>query len=720
MTVAEKTLRTKNERHRDADRKRAARASEKLVVIPKCKNRARRNRLEKNDEAWLMFYFGPKSECEDAFTRPFTQQQQEMIAAYPAALNYGGDQSFAASRGEGKTTIAERMLLKYTLEGKLRYSVLFASTGLMAENSLDSIKTAIEENPLLLEDYPEACVPVQALENAPQRAGGQVVSGFRHDNGKPYEMAESKFSWCGQEIIFPSVPGSPSKGAIIATRGLDAAVRGLKKRGKRPQLAVIDDPDTEDTARSEEQAKKLETRIDRAIGGLGGQQRAIARLMLTTLQSRIAVSYRFTDPSQKPTWKGKRFRFLLTPPERVDLWEEYIQLAKASYEAFARTEGVDQYARGAHQMYLDNRAAMDAGASVANEYRFNPTILPDGSQVEVSALQMYFNAVARTSPEAVATEYDNDPPEEMGPMESGITATKIQLRLSGYPRGIVPPECTVLVMGMDLQKAGGHWVVKAYRPDATFYVIDYGFHESHGTTYGSEEGVEHAIRRVIIERMDFLKSNPYRRADGSPVEVALTLVDSGWQAPAVYRACMEIGLGIYPSKGHGKSHGCATMTFTQHGKRDHDTKPGDGWYLKRQPRESGGVWLAHCDTDRWKTFEHSRWLTQEGKPGAAYLFGSASDEERRYIEKRMPREAKDHHGFARHLTAEVEVEDIVRGATKRFWKTKPGRVQNHYLDASYLANVAANMQGIRLLGETKATRPPPDQRPTAAMLAGKK
>ncbi|MCK8178230.1 hypothetical protein, partial [Erwinia amylovora] len=83
---------------------------------------------------------------------------------------------------------------------------------------------------------------------------------------------------------------SPAAGSIVDTRGLDAAVRGLKKKGKRPKLAIVDDPYTEDTARSEEQARKLEKRIDAAIGGLGGQRRSIGRVVLTTLQSRTAVS----------------------------------------------------------------------------------------------------------------------------------------------------------------------------------------------------------------------------------------------------------------------------------------------------------------------------------------------------------------------------------------------------------------------------------------------
>lgn len=706
-----------DERSRDAARKRAQREDVKEVAIPKCADPERRSRLEANDVAWLMFYFGPDSGVTDPFTYDFTGQQLEMISELGIAFTAGGDKALAASRGEGKTTLFERMTIKYVLKGIVSYAALFAATGALADGSLDTIKTAFEENPLLALDYPEACIPVQALEGTPNRAHYQLVSGHRHDNGQPFERQPSKFKWCGQEIVLPNVPGSPSARAIIAARGLDSAVRGLKKKGRRPDIAGIDDPDTEETVNSEEQAKKLEGRIDKAIGGLGSQTRPISRIMLTTLQNRTCVSYRYTDPRLKPTWKGKRFRWLIAPPENGELWEEYCQIRRSEFEDLAAGKSDDEFCRKSHQFYVSKREAMDAGSIVANPNRFDPRVLEDGSQVEVSALQRYYNEVVRLGAEAVATEYDNDPPEETGPIESGISAGKIQMRLSGYPRRTVPPNCTLLSQGIDLQKAGGHWVVRAWLPDASPFTIDYGFHESHGVTYGSDEGIEHAIRRVILERMESLKSEPYVTADGKPVDVALTLVDSGWQAAAVYQACAEIGLGIYPAKGHGKSHGCATPNFHDIFRRTPDRKPGDGWFMSRI---AGNQWLVHCDTDRWKSFEHARWMTAEGKPGAATLFGDMTEEERRFRDKRMPRDAKDHHSYAHHLTAEVEVEETVRGTLKRFWKVKAGRVQNHYLDASYLADVAAAMKGIRLLGQVvKPAGMPPSERPSARDLAAR-
>jgi hypothetical protein len=701
--------------HRESSQRyeREQSAAQKNVEIPQLSPelRAKREELERDDAAWLRFFF----DRPDMFWYDFVPQQRQMIRAIARAIEFGGDQALAASRGEGKTKISERMLLKYTLQGKLSFSVLFAATGSKAIDSLRSIKDEVESNDLLCQYYPEICVPVRALQNTPNRAHYQTVSGYRHDNGERFERQSSKFTWCGAEIYFPNVPGAPAARAIIATRGLDSEVRGLNKLNQRPQLAVIDDPDTEETVNSEEQAKKLEERIDRGIAGLGSQRRPVARVMITTLQRRDCVSAWYTDPSRKHSFKGRRYRFLARAPDRQDLWEEYISLWRANLQARDENgEFIDEHARGAHRYFLEHFDAMVAGGEVANPHRFNPRRLEDGTQLEVCALQSYYNLVARYGPEAVQTEYDNDPPEESGPIESGITARRIQKRLSGYPQRIVPPGCTVLVQGMDIKKPGGHWVVRAWRPDCTGFTIDYGFHESHGTTYGSEDGVEAAVMRVILERMEYVRENPYLDVEGHAVPVALTLVDSGWKSQAVYDACARAGLGILPSKGIGRSNGCIQPNFHDVWKRTPDRKPGDGWFMTRQ---SGRVWLVNCDTDRWKSFEHERWMTSIEKPGAFSVFGVVPG-----TEGRLSDDERCHHSYAHHLVAEVEVEEEIKGRIIRHFKAKSTR--NHYLDASYLTCVAANMKGI-VLPTARGTaslgaKLPPNSRPSIAQVAGRK
>lgn len=677
---------------RDRERKRQERASDSLLIIPGPEDRERRELLESDDEEWLLYYFADGCGVDDPFTYKFTSQQRDMIVAIGNALRNGGDQSIAASRGEGKTTIAERLALKYVLQGSANYIVIFAATGPMAETILDSLNTYICDNERLIADYPEVCIPVNDIQGAKQKALSQRANGERVDNRQPFEMAELRYSWCGNEFIFPDVPGSPSARAVIATRGLDAAVRGIKRRGKRPKLAIIDDPDTEDTARSEEQAKKLERRIDAAIGGLGGQRRSIGRVILTTLQSRTAVSYKLTDPKQKPTFKGRRYRYLIAPSQRQDMCDEYVAMRLDDLQQRDESGAdADPFARRSHAFYLENRDKIESGVVVSNANRYDASTLADGSQAECSAFQAYLNLIAKLGPEVVATEYDNDPPEESAVIESGLSPTRIQKQLNGYDRLVVPPGCTTITVGVDVRKVALHWVARAWQPDATGHTIDYGVHEVHGTQYGVDDGVDEAVRKSILSLVEQLKDAGFCDTSGEVKPIDLILVDAGWRTDAVYAACAEVGLGIMPVMGFGKSSGCTQANFSLAQRSSMDKRIGDGWFLSRR----GRLWLVCSDADRWKTWEHDRWMTSGGKPGSMQLFGEPS-----HPTQRLSDDEKSHHAYARHITNESEVEEPHKGTVRRRWKAKSDNT--HWLDASCYSSVAASIRGIRLAKSSAA------------------
>jgi len=685
-------------RAKDSARKRAAAATARLVIVPPCEHRRRRDMLEQNLARWLRWYF------HHIFTDAFTEQQLAMIEALRAAVVHGGDQAIAASRGEGKTTLCECVLAWSLLTGQSRFAVLFSATGGDAENSLATWKALFidDESKRLQADYPEVCTPVAALENTPNRAHYQLISGNRHDTGEPYGPVSSKFQWCGRRVQLPKVPGAPGSRGIFATRGLDAAVRGLKVGNQRPDVAVIDDPDTDETVNSSDQAAKLVRKIERNIAGLAGQKRPMARVMLTTIQRTECVSAWYTDPAQKPTWKGQRHRFMVKPPANLELWEEYQAMRLQALEQFASGQGDDEHARGAHQFYIDNRAEMDRGHEVANPNRYDQSTLPDGSQAELSAVQAYYNLVARLGAEAVATEYDNSPPEEAAALDTGLTAYRVQHQVSGYPRKRIPPGVVCLTAGIDVRKIALHWTVRAWEINGTGYTIDYGIQEVHGTVVGSDEGLDLAIRRTILERMEDWQDSPYVREGGEQLPIKLALVDAGWRTEAVYLATEEWGHGLMPAMGFGRSGGCAKPNFSDGQGQTATRRSGDGWFMSHRPTAGQGVWLVGMDADRWKAWEHDRWLTDPGQVGAMHNHGAPTDPKNRDHRKR-------HFAYSKHITAEAEVEEIVDGRLKRYWMTKSDN--NHYLDASYMANVAANICGVKLLRNVKQTAA---KQPTAA------
>jgi len=676
--MAKKKPQRKNERQRDAERKRLARQKERDLRIPRIANPNRRRRAERDIFLWLKTYF------PDAFYRPFTEQQRTIVTDILTAARYGNDKGIAAPRSDGKTTIAECVLLFCVITGQLRFPLLVAATGPDAARILDHIKAHLERNDTLAADYPEVCHPIRDLRGAPQRGGSQTVCGQR-----------TFLEWRQDYIVLPTVRRSRSSGAVVMTRGLDSAIRGIRVGVVRPDFVLVDDPETRESVKSEEQTKTRRLTIEQDLAGLGAGDKKLGRVILTTIMRRATndgnptISFEYTDPHQKPSWEGRRFKLLETFPDRQDLWDEYVSLRQADQQTG------DRHARRAHQFYLDHRDSMDAGAVLTNPERYSREILPDGSQAEVSALQRCYNIIADRGPEAFLTEYQNDPPEETGPQESGITAHRIQKQVSGYPRKVIPPGCTLLTQGVDCRKVAMHWVIKAWRPDATFFVIDYGVQEVHGTVRGSDEGLDMAIRKAVLARSEETKEVHYQTLDGKELPVELTLVDAGWRTDAVYAATKEIGLSWRPAMGFGKSNGTIQANFSPPDRATYDKKPGDGWFLSRRPK---GIWLVCMDADRWKAWEHDRWMTPTDKPGTAMLFGEASDNP-----DRLSFDEKGHMGFSKHLTAEVEVEEVIRGVLRRHWKPKSDN--NHWFDASYMADVAANMKGISLMKSMQKSQP---------------
>jgi hypothetical protein len=683
---------SKSIRLKDAERKRLSRAANKEVIIPACEDRARRERLEANDVDWLKYYFGPASGVRDPYTYEFTFQQLEMFEAFRFVMVHGGDQALAASRGEGKTTNLERMSIKYVLQGLLTYVVLLQATRDLAENSLDTIKTAFQDNPLLLADYPEVCVPVRALENTPNRAHYQLVTGNRHDNGAPFKMASDKFSWCGREIILPNVPGSPSAEAIIATRGLDAAIRGLKKKGRRPKLLAIDDPDTDTTTGNEKQTKKLESKIEKSLGGLGGQQQAAGRIMVTTIPDRISVSAVYTDPIQKPSWNGKRFRYLITPPKRKDLVDEYVMMRDQDFRDFNLGKTTDRHCRRSHAFWLAHRAEIESTAIVANPNRFDGSKLPDGSQVEVSALQHYYNEVARIGPEAVATELDNDPPADETQTRLALSAYHIQSNCaSNLERRMIPDDAVAITTGVDIQKLGLHFVSIAWSEAPIGAIIDYDFHEF--LTQGKKAAdCELLILEGLFAWHEKMQEHAYLNAAGDEFLADLTLIDMGWKEESwntqpVQLFCAQVGHAAFlPSKG------------VPNYRRPRDSSRvfiGDNWHISYP----GGTPVVQMNSDHWKLKVHEGFLLDDGQPGSIRLFNSPR------IDGRASRTF--HLSYAKHILAETHETRLVAGfrAPKTGWWKSPK--PNHYFDATYEAIAARSVRGINVLTSNQPASPNP-------------
>ncbi len=634
--------------------------------------------------AWLRWYFA------DVFTYDFTSQQREIIDGVVSVLKHGGRKAIAASRGEGKTIITACLMLWGILSGKIKFGIIFSATGQAADELLEEIKERLATNDRIAADYPEVCDPVRELGDAPQRAGTMTATGTNCETKQPYKGARVKFSWRGDRLIFPRVPGSSSHGSILATRGLDSAFLGKRIGGRRPDFVMIDDPDTEESANSPTQTDKLTKRIKGAIAGLGGQRRGVGIVMVTTIHGRDSVSARFTEPKLEPAWRGLRFRFLVHPPDDVEAWHRYVEMLREDWR------NGDELGRRAHQQYLDNMEAMNAGHRVANPNRFDP-------DKEASAIEHYYRFVAQNGIEAALTELDNDPPDATESETGLLRPADLLRRLSGYPRGVVPRGCTLVTQGIDCHGPGDPtrlgkskglvWVVVAWKPDGTAYVIDFGHTDWVPLTTRHTIEEAHAaddidIPRALRRRRDEWLAKPPVDEAGNQVSIRATMIDTRYRTEAIVRTLPEIP-GAIGWTGHGKSGGCVQSGGYN---PPRNATVGDGWYIPERSRE------FHGNADRWKEFVHDRCRVTINEPSSIAFFDPTKCESEKAATAAIAE-------LCQHICAEQIIEEPNKAGivVRKFAGIDAGgRISegaarvNHGLDALAMASAAANLLGIRL------------------------
>lgn len=648
-----------DEHEYDRARKANKRATARDLEIPPCANPERRAALEASDEEWLRYYYAHR------FFNQFTDAHREIISDFQELVEHGGDKAVADQRGGGKTTIVKGLATKYVFTGRLRFPVIIGANGVEARAILDDIKNEIESNDCLCEDYPEICVPIRALDRWAARARKQTVK------GEP-----TNIKWSEDKIVLPTVPGSRASGACIQIRGMDAAIRGMNERGMRPDFALLDDAETTESAASDVEIEKRERKIERDVAFLGGPNRRIARMMLCTIGNRKCLAFKYTDPKQKPSWGGRRYRQLVEKPKEHDgKWLDYMNKLRAGQEL-----GTDPEGNEARQLYLDNREVMDEGAIIGNPYRY------DSQRGEVSALQACYNLIARTSWDSFCTEMQNDPPEEDGLENSGITSSLVASRISGLELQELPHEFKSLVHFIDLGHHYCYWGDSAWQTECIGTILDYGALDVHGITKDSDQAaLERALLKTLHEWRSMLLGK-YKNHEGQVRNPDLCLVDSGsgLHTKAVYEFCRQVGAPFYPSKGFDKSVWRAPAKAV---------RTGDHWAKVPQP---GGAQLYEFDATYWKQFAHQRFLTptfdaeHRPKPGSLSLFICPELEQYR----------KERREFTHQAVAEIW--GVAKPGGKPGWI---GHKKNHYQDVTAGLCLAASVTGIELIPTSRPMKP---------------
>jgi len=616
--------------------------------------------------------------CETYFPQTFhlkwSDDHLKVIAKIEQAVLEGGLFAMAMPRGSGKTSLCETACLWALVYGHREFVALVGSDEEHAAGMLESIKAELENSEILGADFPEVCHPIRSLEGIHQRASGQL-----------YQGKQTHIGWTAREIVLPTIPGSAASGSIIRVAGITGRIRGMKHKrvdgvSVRPSLVLIDDPQTDESARSPSQCANRERILAGAILGLAGPGKKIAGLMTLTVVRPDDLADRILDREKHPQWQGERTKMIYAFPAREALWQRYAEV---------RAEGLrnDRGMKAATEFYKQHRTAMDEGAIAAWPERFNHD--------ELSALQHAMNLKLQNEA-AFFAEYQNEPLPEVQASDDLLSADQIAAKVSGHQRGQVPLGCTRLTMFVDVQGKALFYLVAAWEDDFTGYVIDYGTEPDQKAAYftlrdlrrtlataAPRAGVEGAIYAGLERLIAATVAREWRRDDGAMVRIDRCLIDANWgsSTDVVYQFCRQSPHAGVLMPSHGRYVGASSIPFSDY-KRKRGERIGLNW---RVPVVTGKRAVRHVvfDTNYWKSFAHARLAVPMGDPGCLSLFGSKPE---------------PHRLLSEHLTSEYRVRTEGRGRTVDEWKLRVDGLDNHWLDCLVGTAVAASMHGAVLFG----------------------
>lgn len=289
-------------------------ASAKPFPEDKRAQKARRDRGR-----WDLAFF-----CQTYFPHYFASEPSALhcyfAERYPAMIRRavetgeGDREADAAPRGNAKSTWTTFGLPLWCIAYKHRSFIMPVSeTAAQAESFLSFIKTELEVNERLKQDFPEIC---------------------------------------GEGAVWRALMIITRNGVKVQAAGAGQKLRGFRHGSKRPDLVIGDDLENDEQVRSPDQRKKLEAWFFKALTKIG-QPDTVFIVVGTILHYDSLLA----GLLKRPGWKGRKFKAVIRY-SGSRLWEEWerifadITIGKEAAEAAA-----DAY-------FKAHRVEMLAGAEV--------------------------------------------------------------------------------------------------------------------------------------------------------------------------------------------------------------------------------------------------------------------------------------------------------------------------------------------------------------------
>lgn len=601
---------------------------------------------------------------------PFSDAHAVLIADLQRVILGGGRKATAMPRGSGKTSICVGAAEWALLYGHRRFVVVPAATQDAAEAIVAAVFADLEGNAILAEDFPAICAPFALLRGIRQRCKAQ------HQRGEPTRIVLT-----ADEIVLPyaledgATEYGPGCGGRIYAAGLTGHLRGLfrvpREGGRiRPDLVLLDDPQTRESAKSESQTADRIRLVDGDVMRLAGHGRDIAAMMPCTVISRGDLAEHYLA---QPNWMGQRVRAVRLwsggVASRDDIPEEQAALLD-EYRALWLDEQTGGKAGGmARQWYVANRAAVEAGADVFWADMYDHVS-------EVSSYQHCLHLLWADGEYSFDAEMQQEPQHDRPEAEYNLTAEAVRRQIGPLARGVMPEDAAGAVAFVDLNYHAAAWCVLAASNAPCYSVVDYGWWTpAKGKPVWQERGAKHALEVAIYRACEavtaMLLSAPYRAG------LSAIAFDCGskW-ASTVHAACKLLMARhnpppVYAAKGFSSAQYKEPRNRNAIKRRGHlaDVR------FMSPDREQMLQWDSHG----WHMITQRGWLIPIGMPGSVCLFA--------------PGGRMTHAQFAEEAAADVlEGMQEKNGREQAVWK-RTGR--NEMGDAVAGAGALLSTLGIR-------------------------
>lgn len=227
-------------------------------------------------------------------------------------------------------------------------------------------------------------------------------------------------------------------------------------------------------------------------------------------------------------------------------------------------------------------------------------------------------------------------------MESDVVMEK----QTDLEEGIVPEWAQLLTGGVDVQKNGFYWTIRAWGSRITSQNIAHGWAES-------------------FEEVEAIMNKMWPDEDGElKWQVNLCCIDSGYNTEDVYDFCLMNSDWCVPIKG-------ASSTTAARIRRSQIDAAGKMYH---------GQALYIVNGDPYKDLIAAR-LRRANGPGAWMVYAGIDLE------------------YAEQITSEHKVATVKAGRRLESWVPKTAHAQNHYLDCEVYAAAAADLLHVRYLDD---------------------